>query len=76
MSKTAKTEQNTAKKVLDGLAERLTADFGKGFDARELRRMRQFYLLFSKWDAVRPELSWSHYRLLCRVENEDAVTGI
>ena len=72
MSKTAKTEQNTAKKVLDGLAERLTADFGKGFDARELRRMRQFYLLFSKWDAVRPELSWTHYRLLLRVENEDA----
>ena len=60
------------KKVLDSLAERLTADFGKGFDARELRRMRQFYLLFSKWDAVRPELSWTHYRLLLRVENEDA----
>ena len=60
------------KKVLDGLAERLTADFGKGFDARELRRMRQFYLLFSKWDAVRPELSWIHYRLLLKVENQDA----
>ena len=60
------------KKVLAGLAERLTADFGKGFDARELRRMRQFYLLFSKWDAVRPELSWTHYRLLLRVENEAA----
>ena len=60
------------KKVLDGLAERLTADFGKGFDARELRRMRQFYLLFSKWDAVRPELSWTHYRLLLKVENQDA----
>ena len=64
------------KKVLNILAERLTADFGKGFDARELRRMHQFYLLFSKWNAVRPELSWSDYRLLCRVENEDAVTGI
>ena len=34
--------------------------------------MRQFYLLFSKWDAVRPILSWTHYRLLLRVENEDA----
>ena len=56
------------KKVLDELARRLTADFGKGFDARELRKMRQFYLLFPKWDAVRPELSWTHYRLLLRVE--------
>ena len=62
------------KRVLDELAKRLTADFGKGFDARELRRMRQFYLLFVKWDAVRPELSWSHYRLLLRVENPDART--
>ena len=32
--------------LLQGLAERLTADFGKGFDARELRKMRQFYLSF------------------------------
>ena len=45
------------KKVLEELARRLTADFGKGFDARELRKMRQFYLQFQKWDAVRPELS-------------------
>ena len=60
------------KKVLDDLAERLTAEFGKGFEARELRRMRQFYLLFAKWDALRPELSWTHYRLLLRVENQDA----
>ena len=60
------------KKVLEELARRLTADFGKGFDARELRKMRQFYLLFQKWDAVRPELSWTHYRLLLRVENQDA----
>ena len=60
------------KKVLAELADRLASEFGKGFDARELRKMRQFYLLFSKWDAVRPELSWTHYRLLLRIENQDA----
>jgi hypothetical protein len=60
------------KKVLDDLAKRLTTDFGKGFDSRELRKMRQFYLLFKKWDAVRPELSWTHYRLLIKVEKADA----
>lgn len=60
------------KKVLEELARRLTAEFGKGYDARELRKMRQFYLQFQKWDAVRPELSWTHYRLLLRVENQDA----
>ena len=28
--------------VLDGLAERLTTDFGRGFDVTNLRKMRQF----------------------------------
>ncbi len=60
------------KKTLPELAEKLTEEFGKGFDSRELRRMRQFYQLFPKWDAVRPELGWAHYRLLLRVENEAA----
>ena len=41
-----------------------------GGDARELRRIRQFYLCFQIRDTVCPELSWSHYRLLIRIENE------
>ncbi len=45
------------KKVLVELADKLTTEFGKGFDSRELHHMRQFYLMFQKWDAVRPELS-------------------
>ena len=58
--------------LLQGLAERLTADFGKGFDARELRRMRQFYVSFPIRDALRTELSWTHYRRLIRVLDADA----
>jgi len=50
----------------------LTAEFGKGFDATNLRHMRGFYLAFPKRDAVRRELSWTHYRTLLRVENEPA----
>ena len=45
------------KKVLEYLARRLTADFGKGFDASNFRYMRLFYQTFPNWDAVRPELS-------------------
>jgi len=56
--------------LLKELAQNLSQDFGKSFDARELRRIRQFYLSFPIRDTVRPELSWSHYRLLIRVENE------
>ena len=59
-------------RVINDLAEKLSVEFGRGFDARELRRYRQFYLLFPKWDALRPELTWTHYRTLIRVENERA----
>lgn len=58
--------------LLKELASRLTEDFGKGFDARELRKMRQFHLAFPIRDALRPELSWTHYRRLIRIPNSDS----
>ena len=85
------------KALLEEISKRLSREFGRGFDITNLRKMRQFYLLFSKRDAVRlesgekkqdaarldskgmeklrklrGELSWTHYRLLLRVENEKA----
>ena len=60
------------KGLLKELAARLTHEFGKGFDERELRKMRQFYQTFKNWDTLRPELTWSHYRRLISVEDENA----
>ena len=60
------------KAVLKNLSERLTVEFGKGFDERELRKMCQFYRCFEIRDTLRPELSWSHYRRLLSVEDEKA----
>lgn len=60
------------KRLLLKLAESLTAEFGKGFDASNLRYMRLFYLAFPIRDALRHELSWTHYRTLLRVEDEQA----
>lgn len=60
------------KQLLQYLSEKLTADFGKGYTASNLRNMRQFYLIFPNCYALRSELSWTHYRLLMRVEDEDA----
>ena len=59
-------------RLLETLAVQLTAEFGKGFDARNLRFMREFYHVFPIWNAVRSELSWTHYRLLCRVDHKEA----
>jgi predicted nuclease of restriction endonuclease-like (RecB) superfamily len=97
--------------VLEELSRRLTAEFGRGFTATNLRYMRQFYLAFSIHHALRdesestgnlpaprsgspgprlraavrlesgevpvaltlrPELSWTHYRLLLGVEDPQA----
>ena len=40
------------KAVLKEISMRLAGEFGKGFDVTNLRKMRQFYLMFSKRDAV------------------------
>ena len=45
-------------------AARTNAESGKGYDVRELRKIRQFYLEFKNCDAVRHEITWTHYRLL------------
>ena len=58
--------------LLRDLAARLTSELDKHLDERELRRCRQFYSLFPIRDALRPELTWTHYRLLIRIENASA----
>lgn len=60
------------KAVLQSLSERLTEEFGKGFDVRNLRNMRSFYLTFPIRNALRTELTWTHYRALLRVEDNTA----
>lgn len=59
-------------RLLLSLSRRLTADFGKGFDESNLRNMRTFYLKFQMRDALRHELSWTHYRILMRIEGESS----
>ena len=58
--------------LLKELSKQMTKDFGKGFTVSNLKNMRQFYLTFPNGYALRSELSWTHYRLLMRVENENA----
>lgn len=60
------------RQLLQELSKQLTRDFGKGFTASNLRNMRQLYLTFPNCYALRSNLSWTHYRMLMRVENEKA----
>ena len=66
----ARAEYGTS--LIAELSARMTADFGKGFTVTNLQNMRLFYLSFQNSYALRTELSWTHYRLLMRVENEQA----
>jgi len=60
------------KALVKELSVRLTRDYGKGFTESNLKYMRQFYLTFQNSHALRDELSWTHYRLILKVEKEEA----
>ena len=103
-----KTRADYGKFLINSLSEKLTNDFGKGYDTTNLKLFRKFYIEFPLWVPVnqkgdtvskllpefhftqigdsschllqnpptsyklRTDLSWSHYRLLMRVENNAA----
>ncbi|MBI5181000.1 MAG: DUF1016 domain-containing protein, partial [Nitrospirae bacterium] len=66
------------------LSAMLTEEFGHGFSISNLKRMRQFYLLFPKGATLWHQsgnkkgatlshlLSWSHYKLLISIKSEPA----
>jgi len=58
--------------LIERLTERLMTEYGKGFDRSNLSRMRQLYLTFPKVDALRQQLTWTHYRLILKVDDERA----
>jgi predicted nuclease of restriction endonuclease-like (RecB) superfamily len=60
------------KRIIDNLSQRLQTDFGKGYDRSNLFHMRAFFLAYPIVDALRRQLSWTHYRSLLRVDNLDA----
>jgi predicted nuclease of restriction endonuclease-like (RecB) superfamily len=63
------------KQLIRNLARALGDEFGKGLSVANLWNFKQFYLTFpeaGKLYALRRELSWTHWRLVMRVENARA----
>ena len=57
--------------LIKELSARLTTtEFGKGFTTTNLKMMRQFYNAFPNSHTLCDQLSWSHYRLIMRVEKK------
>lgn len=58
--------------VLKYIPEQLAAEFGRGFNIRNPRYMRQFYLTFPNVNTLRSELSRTHYCCLMKVNDAKA----
>lgn len=57
--------------LIKSLSEELQPQFGSGFSVRQLELCRQFYRTFPITNALRSQFSWTHYRSLIRIENQD-----
>ena len=61
--------------ILKELSQSLSVEFGKGFSYSNLRNFRQFYLTYRDSQdcyTLCSKLTWSHNRLIMRVESEEA----
>ncbi len=64
------------KRLIEDLSAALTTDFGQGFSYANLYNCRQFYLTFPEQEILYTacrELSWSHLRLIMRVDSPQAI---
>lgn len=65
------------KQVVVSLAEELVMQYGKSFEARNLRRMMQFAEVFPDLEIVSPlvsQLSWTHFTVLMSLPSSEART--
>ena len=60
--------------ILKKLSQELTSEFGNGFSYANLKNMRKFYKTYpnQKGYTLCTQLSWSHNRLIMRVEDPAA----
>ncbi len=56
-------------RLLPRLGKTLSREFGRAFGERNLYFMRQFYLAYPIVNALRTELTWTHYRSLMRLDD-------
>lgn len=57
--------------LIRSLAEALEPEHGSGFSYRQLNLFRQFYRTFPIMNALRSQFSWTHYRMLIRIERAE-----
>ncbi|MFC4232665.1 YhcG family protein [Parasediminibacterium paludis] len=53
------------------IAQQLEPDYGSGYSKRQIELFRQFYRTFPIANALRSQLSWTQYKTLIRLDNQD-----
>ena len=56
------------KQLIKNLSRQLEPIYGSGYSYRQLYLFLQFYKTFRKVNTLYSQLSWSHYKLLIRIE--------
>ena len=59
------------KRIIEALSKKLMNEFGSGFSAVSIRRMRRFYEYYPNWSTVSTELSWAHFQELIKIERKE-----
>lgn len=59
------------KYLIKSISETFQPQFGTGFSIRQLERNRQFYRSFPIATALRTQFSWTHYKTLISIDNQD-----
>ncbi|MDE5539263.1 MAG: PDDEXK nuclease domain-containing protein [Bacilli bacterium] len=50
---------------------KLVAQYGRGYDLSNLKRFRMLYIQYPKGGAMSHQLTWTHYRYLLPIKNEN-----
>jgi hypothetical protein len=53
------------------LSEQLQPEYGSGYSVRQIQWYRQFYRTFPIANALYSQLSWTQYKTLIRLDNQD-----
>jgi predicted nuclease of restriction endonuclease-like (RecB) superfamily len=57
--------------LIKSISEAFQPTLGMGFSVRQLERYRQFYRSFPIASALRTQFSWTHYKNLISIDNQD-----
>jgi predicted nuclease of restriction endonuclease-like (RecB) superfamily len=59
------------KGLIKNLSSQLVAEYGENFSSRNLQLSRQFFLTYPIVNSVSSQLTWTHYKVLIRLEDAD-----